>query len=59
MNGQLHIDRKTLIDEIIRYLTAVDVFRAAGCEPFWRPECAAMAIDLEPPADKAQTVNAH
>jgi hypothetical protein len=27
-----------LIDEIVRYLAVVDAFRAAGCEPIWRPE---------------------
>jgi hypothetical protein len=26
-----------LLDEIRRYLEAVDVFRAEGCEPTWRP----------------------
>lgn len=30
--------RRELIDEIARYLAAVDLFRAAGCEPTWRPE---------------------
>ena len=28
----------TLADEVLRYLAAVDVFRAEGCEPVWRPE---------------------
>jgi hypothetical protein len=27
-----------MIEEITRYLAAVDAFRAAGCEPTWRPE---------------------
>ena len=27
-----------LISEIERYLAAVDVFRAEGCEPRWSPE---------------------
>lgn len=26
-----------LLDEIRRYLDAVDAFRAEGCEPTWRP----------------------
>jgi hypothetical protein len=26
----------TLIEEIERYLAAVDLFRAEGCEPCWR-----------------------
>jgi hypothetical protein len=29
---------ETLIDEIARYLAAVDVFRAERCEPKWLPE---------------------
>ena len=29
-----------LIDEIARYLAAIDAFRAAGCEPAWRREWA-------------------
>jgi hypothetical protein len=27
-----------LIEEIDRYLAAVDLFRALGCKPTWRPE---------------------
>lgn len=27
-----------LIEEIARYLAVVDAFRAADCEPTWRPE---------------------
>lgn len=27
-----------LMEEVDRYLAAVDLFRAAGCEPTWRPE---------------------
>ncbi len=41
MTLTLDTDTKTLIDEITRYLAAVDVFRAAGCEPSWRPEASA------------------
>jgi hypothetical protein len=33
-----HIDIEALLDEIRRYLAAVDAFRAAGCEPTWRPD---------------------
>ena len=29
------IDIAALLDEIRRYLSAVDAFRAAGCEPTW------------------------
>jgi hypothetical protein len=31
-------DIATLVDEIRRYLAAVDVFRAEGAEPRWLPE---------------------
>jgi hypothetical protein len=39
------MDQKTLVDEIERYLAAVEVFRIQGCEPRWRPERA-----TDPPA---------
>jgi hypothetical protein len=32
------IDITALVEEIRRYLAAVDAFRAAGCEPTWRAE---------------------
>ena len=32
------IDIAALIEEIRRYLAAVDAFRAAGCLPTWRPD---------------------
>ena len=32
------LDTKALIDEIARYLAAVDLFRALGSEPTWLPE---------------------
>jgi hypothetical protein len=32
------VDTRSLIDEIVRYLAAVDLFRAQGCEPTWRPD---------------------
>ncbi len=38
MNEQAHIDSEALIAEIARYLAVVDTFRAADCEPTWRPE---------------------
>jgi hypothetical protein len=31
-------DRDDLMAEIVRYLAVVDAFRAANCEPSWRPE---------------------
>ena len=41
------IDAETLMDEVRRYLAAVDVFRAQGREPSWRPEVAEPAVSLE------------
>jgi hypothetical protein len=38
----------TLIEEIQRYLAAVEAFRAEGLEPNWRPE---------PPASKQRSVH--
>lgn len=38
MKKRTPIDSEALIVEIRRYLAAVEVFRAAGCEPAWRPE---------------------
>jgi hypothetical protein len=32
------IDITALVEEIRRYLAAVDAFRALGCEPTWRAE---------------------
>ena len=32
------IDIEALLEEIRRYLAAVDAFRAAGCEPTWLPD---------------------
>lgn len=32
------IDITALVEEIHRYLAAVDAFRAAGCEPTWRTD---------------------
>jgi hypothetical protein len=37
MNAERDIT-EALIDEIARYLAAVDVFRAEACEPTWLPE---------------------
>jgi hypothetical protein len=45
MNDSLTIRLDELVDEIVRYLGVVDVFRAAGCEPQWRPEVGAVAIE--------------
>jgi hypothetical protein len=32
------IDITALVEEIRRYLAAVEAFRALGCEPTWRAE---------------------
>ena len=37
MNTRLDIT-EALVDEIARYLAAVDVFRAEACEPTWLAE---------------------
>lgn len=38
MNDAHSIEIHALIDELMRYLAAVDAFRALGCEPTWQPE---------------------
>jgi len=38
MKRDASTETKRLMSEIRRYLAAVDAFRAAGCEPSWRPE---------------------
>lgn len=47
MNDGPHTAAERLIDEVSRYLAAVDVFRAANCEPTWRPELAPSAMWLD------------
>jgi hypothetical protein len=32
------LTQSELIDEVTRYLAAVELFRSLGCEPHWRPE---------------------
>jgi hypothetical protein len=48
MNEQLDIDSWVLAEEIARYLAVVDAFRAANCEPTWRPELRS-CIESRPP----------
>ena len=43
----VRFDIEKLMEEINRYLTAVDLFRASGCEPKWRLESAASTDSLE------------
>ncbi|HEY6835853.1 MAG TPA: hypothetical protein VI142_05205 [Gaiellaceae bacterium] len=35
------IDIAALVEEIRRYLAAIDAFRALGCEPTWRADAPA------------------
>ena len=51
--------RNDLMAEIERYLAAVDVFRALGCEPAWRPESAPRGLAIEAPRPSAQITSAH
>jgi hypothetical protein len=44
MNEELTLDVEALVEEIARYLAAVQAFRTEGCEPTWRPEVAAIGI---------------
>jgi hypothetical protein len=44
-----HDITETLLDEIARYLAAVDVFRAEACEPSWLPEPSWNRVDENPP----------
>jgi hypothetical protein len=53
-----HSETAKLLEEIGRYLAAVDLFRAAGCEPTWRPErpagvsrALAASVPLRTPSD--------
>lgn len=58
MGSQIPIHSETLFREIVRYLAAVDAFRAAGYEPTWRPErlpARAPAAKVVASADAAKT----
>jgi hypothetical protein len=41
------LDTRKLVEEIDRYLAAVELFRAEDCEPSWRPEAADAVVSLE------------
>jgi hypothetical protein len=59
MNDTLHTSTEGLVDEITRYLAAVDAFRAEGREPIWRPEIVATPT-LEPRSPvRAAPTSAH
>ena len=48
-------DATALIDEIARYLAVVDLFRAVGCEPTWRPELTvAVEPEIEPRSSRIE-----
>lgn len=56
--GKSTTHRRELIDEIERYLTVVDAFRALGCEPTWIPEPEAnTAIEVDIVARYARTAH--
>lgn len=42
-------DTQKLIEEIGRYLAAIDLFRSESCEPTWRPEIHAEVAVSTPP----------
>jgi len=46
MNAKL--TQSELIDEVTRYLAAVELFRSLGCEPVWRPESTRAPVADEP-----------
>ena len=50
---------RELIEEITRYLATVDVFRAVGCEPTWRPETVRPAPLPEQPRPAVLARRAH
>jgi hypothetical protein len=53
MNRSSHPERTpaidVLVDEIRRYLAAVDAFRREGCDPRWRSEPSRFSGVLAPP----------
>lgn len=53
MHDQEHIGQE-LIDEIDRYLAAVEVFRAEGCEPTWRSELPVIAAATSASSSRAR-----
>ncbi|HEU5206611.1 MAG TPA: hypothetical protein VFT94_03275 [Gaiellaceae bacterium] len=48
-----------LIEEITRYLDAVELFRSVGCEPSWRPEPTRLAATDEAQLATIATASAH
>jgi hypothetical protein len=54
-----HEQTEDLIEEIVRYLAAVELFRSVGCEPSWRPETAAPAPVPDAPSTGVLARRAH
>jgi hypothetical protein len=59
MNRSLDIDPEVLMREVMRYLAAIDVFRAELCEPTWLAELAPSGgAGLFSPAGRAKSPKA-
>ena len=54
-----HEHTEDLIEEIARYLAAVELFRSVGCEPTWRPETVRPALSSEQPRPALLAHRAH
>jgi hypothetical protein len=54
----MHDITEALLDEIARYLAAVDLFRAEACEPTWLPEPARNRVDENPARALGEQVHA-
>jgi hypothetical protein len=55
---QLNTDPQALMREILRYLAAVDVFRAEQCEPTWLPELVSLRVAESQTLGLAKSVSA-
>jgi hypothetical protein len=59
MRPEPDIDTEALVDEIVRYLIVVEVFRDESCEPTWRPETAFRLDESTPSAPRPLEASAH
>lgn len=59
MNDTLDTSTEELVAEIARYLAAVDVFRAEGHEPIWRPEIVVGPTPVAPASLRPAPASAH
>jgi hypothetical protein len=59
MNDTLDTRTEELVAEIVRYLAAVDVVRAEGHEPIWRPELVAAPTPVAPASLRPAPASAH